>query len=56
VVQGNTHFDALSLIQSNFGTPGNLELVSRNGDQLAHSWRDSGPGFIWTGTLDITGV
>jgi hypothetical protein len=56
VVQGNTHFDALSLIQSNFGTPGNFEVVSRNEDQLAHSWRDSGPGFIWTGPLDITGV
>ena len=31
---GQGHIDAISLIQSNFGTPGNLEVVARMGDQL----------------------
>jgi hypothetical protein len=35
-----TPFQALSLIQSNFGTPGNLELVSSIGDQLARIMRE----------------
>jgi len=55
-VEVRTHFAALSFIQSNFGVPGNLEVVSRIGDQLAHSWRDSGPQFIWLGPFDITAV
>jgi hypothetical protein len=46
---GGRHMDALCLIQSNFGTPGNLEVVARIGDRLAHYWRDSGPGFVWHG-------
>jgi len=41
--------DALSLIQSNFGNPGNLEVVARIGDRLALFWRDSGPSFAWSG-------
>ena len=42
-------FDAVTLIQSDFGDPGNgnmptnLELVARVGDQLVHYWRDAGP-------------
>jgi len=43
------HVDAISLIQSNFGFPGNLEVVARVGDRLMHFWRDSGPGFKWNG-------
>ncbi len=44
--------DAVSLIQSTFG---NLEVVARIGDRLAHFWRDSatggwnGPGFFAAG-------
>lgn len=44
--------DAVSLIQSSFG---NLEVVARIGDRLAHFWRDSvtgewnGPGFFAAG-------
>jgi hypothetical protein len=41
--------DALSLIQSNFGSPGNLEVVARIGDRLALFWRESGPPFTWSG-------
>jgi hypothetical protein len=56
VVEAATHFEAISLIQSNFGAPGNLEVVSIIGDQMAHSWRDSGPQFAWSGPVDFTGV
>jgi hypothetical protein len=42
-------FSAVSLIQSNFGTPGNLEVVGIVNGQLLHFSRDSGPGFHWFG-------
>ncbi len=38
----DTTIDAVSLIQGNFGDPGNLEGVYRTGDQLWHFWRDAG--------------
>jgi hypothetical protein len=41
--------DAVTMIQSNFGSPGNLEVVCRVGDQLQFFWRDSGPAFNWNG-------
>jgi hypothetical protein len=41
--------EAVTMIQSNFGTPGNLEVVARIGERLAFFFRDSGPGFIWNG-------
>jgi hypothetical protein len=56
VVEVATQFEAVSLIQSNFGAPGNLEVISVIGDQMAHSWRDSGPQFAWSGPFDFTGV
>ena len=34
-----------SLIQSNFGSPGNLEVVDRAGSGLYQFWRDSGRAF-----------
>jgi hypothetical protein len=40
--------DAVSMIQSNYGPPGNLELMVRVGDQLYSLWRDSGPSFQWS--------
>jgi len=46
------HVDAVSLIQSNFGS-GNLEVVARVGDRLVHFWRDSGPDFTWHGPLEF---
>jgi len=48
------NIDAVSLIQSNFGTPGNLELVARFGDELIFFFRDSGPSFHWFGPYQIT--
>jgi hypothetical protein len=56
LVEPNTHFDALSFIESTYGSPGDLEVVSRIGDQMAHSWRDSGPQFAWSGPFNITAV
>lgn len=41
--------DAITLIQSRFGSPGNLELIARAGDNLWFFWRDSGPAFHWNG-------
>jgi len=46
--------DAVTLIQSNFGDPGNLELIARAGDTLHFFWRDSGPAFAWNGPFPIT--
>jgi hypothetical protein len=47
--------DAVTLIQSNFGSPGNLEVIARTGDQLAFFWRDSGPAFNWNGPFGLGG-
>jgi hypothetical protein len=41
--------DEVTMIQSNFGSPGNLELIARVGQQLQFMWRDSGPAFQWNG-------
>lgn len=41
--------DSVTMIQSNFGSPGNLEVVARVGSQLQFFWRDSGPAFNWNG-------
>ncbi len=46
--------DAVSLIQSNWGEPGHLELVAQADGQLAFFWRDSGPDFRWNGPQFIT--
>lgn len=37
---GEGRLTHLGLVQSNFGTPGNLEVVARDGDRLVHFWRD----------------
>lgn len=52
------HVDDLSLIQGNFGSPGNFEVVARIGSRLAHFWRDnSDPALPWHGpTFFATGV
>ncbi len=46
--------EAVTLIQSNFGDPGNLELVARVGDRLAFFFRDSGPAFNWNGPFFLS--
>jgi hypothetical protein len=48
--------DEITLIQSNFGSPGNLELIARVGDQLFFLWRDSGPAFQWNGPWPLLTV
>jgi hypothetical protein len=49
--QSAGRIDAVALIQSTFGDPGNLEVVARIGDRLAHFWRDSGPPWTWHGPI-----
>jgi hypothetical protein len=51
--KAGVRYEAVNLIQSSFGSPGNLELVARSGDQLAFFWRDSGPEFKWIGPFII---
>jgi len=48
------HVDACSLVESNFGSPGNLEVAARVGSRMAHFWRDSGPAFNWNGPIWVT--
>jgi hypothetical protein len=45
--------DAVTMIQSNYGSPGNMELIARVGDRLQFFWRDSGPQFKWSGPFRI---
>jgi hypothetical protein len=45
----------VALLESNFGTPGNLDVVVRSGTELLFFWRDSGPSFTWNGPTMITG-
>ena len=35
------HVDAATVIQSNFGNPGNIEGIIRTGSSLWHYWRDN---------------
>jgi hypothetical protein len=51
--------NGVTTIQSNFGDPGNLEVICSSGSgQLSYFRRDSGPAFTWNGpfSLPITGV
>jgi len=45
---------AVTMIQSNFGDPGNLEVVARIGDTLQFFFRDSGPQFVWSGPFELS--
>lgn len=45
--------DAVSMIQSSFGDPGNLEVVARVRDTLQFFFRDSGPQFSWRGPFPL---
>jgi hypothetical protein len=47
------HYDAVGLIQSNFGDHGNREMVARSGDRLDFFWCDSGSEFKWNGPETI---
>ncbi len=50
---GLGHVDAVTMIQSDFGTAGNLEIVARAGDTLHAFWRDSAT-LAWHGPSAIT--
>ena len=52
-VFGTGVYDAVAMIESNFGNPGNLEVVARQGDKLFAFWRDSGPSYTWHGPLQF---
>ena len=45
--------DAVTMIQSDYGKPGNLEVVARVGTTLYAFWRDSGPAFAWSAPVRI---
>jgi hypothetical protein len=47
------HVAGITMIESNFGNPGNLELVCNAGGRLQFFWRDSGPAFHWNGPFAI---
>jgi hypothetical protein len=47
--QASGPVDGVTLIQSNYGSPGNLELIVNAGGRLQFFWRDSGPSFTWNG-------
>ena len=49
--EANVRFNSSFLIQSKFGSQGNLELAAteESGKNLAMFWRDSGPSFDWHG-------
>jgi Thiol-activated cytolysin len=51
--QSSGAVNSLTMIQSNYGSPGNMELIARVGDKLHSYWRDSGPAFQWTGPTEI---
>lgn len=51
---GLGNIDAVTMIESNYGVPGNLEVICRVGDQLWFFWRDSGPAFVWNGPCPMT--
>jgi hypothetical protein len=38
---------AASLIEGNFGSPGNLEVAARAGSGLSLMYRDSAPPYTW---------
>ncbi len=57
-MQPPAHFDAVSLIQSNFGQSGlgDLEVVARCGNRLAHLWRKDALPFTWSDPLFFENV
>jgi hypothetical protein len=46
---GRGAISAVSMFQGNFGAPGNLELVAREGQRLAFYWRTGTPPYAWSG-------
>jgi hypothetical protein len=46
---GRGNISAVALFQSNFGSPGNLEVVAQEDDRLAFYWRLGRPPWLWFG-------
>ena len=46
---------SLSIVQSNFGSSGNLEAVALEGSQLVHHWRDDGGSWRWQARTFLPG-
>jgi len=53
-ILSNYRFDSISMIESNFGSVGNFELIARTGFKLFHIWRDSGAALSWNGPFLVT--
>lgn len=51
--QGLGPVSGVTMIQSNYGSPGNLEVVCNAAGQLQFFWRDSGPAFQWNGPFPL---
>ena len=49
----STQYSALSLIQGNFGNPGNLEAIARKQDKLVWFWMESQAPLIWHGPYPL---
>jgi hypothetical protein len=52
---GRGNIGGVCLLQANYGNPGNLELVAREGNQLVFYWRMGRPPFTWSGPFPIPG-
>jgi hypothetical protein len=52
---GSGNIGAVALLQANYGDPGNLEVVARQGNQLVFYWRMGRPPFTWSGPFPIPG-
>jgi hypothetical protein len=48
-VRTGSNYSQVTLRQSNFADPSNLEVVAESADTLKFFWRDSGPSFSWSG-------
>ena len=56
--QGPPELEAPTMIESTFGSPGNLEVICVPGSETAPKWfeyfhRDSGPTFTWSGPINL---
>jgi len=45
----NHFFDAATIIRSSYGRPGNLEVIARQANRIAHFWRDGKLDGPWKG-------
>jgi hypothetical protein len=52
---GTGAIGGVALLQANYGEPGNLEVVARQGNQLVFYWRMGRPPFTWSGPFPIPG-